>query len=45
MIADTLFVCLEYLKTLLERLEATEVHFAIIDPERRYVISLIFIPA
>ena len=34
MIADTLFVCLEYLKTLLERLEATEVHFAIIDPER-----------
>ena len=34
MLADTLFACLEHLKTLLERLEATEVHFAIIDPER-----------
>ena len=35
LLADTLLVCLDYLKTLLERLEATEVHFAIIDPERR----------
>ena len=34
MLADTLFACLEHLKTLLERLEATEVHFAIIDTER-----------
>ena len=34
MLADTLFACLEHLKTLLERLEAIEVHFAIIDPER-----------
>ena len=34
MLADTLFVCLEHLKTLLERLEAIEVHFAIFDPER-----------
>ena len=33
-LADTLFGCLEHLKTLLERLEAIEVHFAIIDPER-----------
>ena len=34
MLADILFACLEHLKTLLERLEAIEVHFAIIDPER-----------
>ena len=34
MIADTLFACLEHLKALLERLEAIEVHFATIDPER-----------
>ena len=34
MLADILFGCLDHLKTLLERLEAIEVHFAIIDPER-----------
>ena len=34
MLADTLFACLEHFKTLLERLEATDVHFTIIDPER-----------
>ena len=33
-LADTPFACLEHLKSLLERLEAMEVHFAIIDPER-----------
>ena len=34
MLADTLFVCLKHLKTLLERLRAIEVHFANIDLER-----------
>ena len=34
MLADILFGCLDHLKTLLERLEAIEVHFAIVDPER-----------
>ena len=34
MLADSLFVWLEHLKTLLERLEAIEVHNALIDPER-----------
>ena len=34
MLADTLFACLEHLKTLLERLEAIDAHFAIIDPDR-----------
>ena len=33
MLADTLFACLEHLKTLLERLEAIEVHFGIINDE------------